>query len=193
MPRCNASSAFSSCSTEKYLGKEIGQDGSAGTNTVQRVNFSMQLKDLHSKPGHLIRRAQQIAVAIFMEECAGFDLTPVQYAALVAIRENPGIDATRLSALVAFDRSTLGVVLERLEARKLVKRYSSPDDKRIKLLKVSVAGSALVKRAEAAVVRAQERILAPLRASDRNTLMELLGQLVDLNNEASRVPLRLAG
>ena len=153
----------------------------------------MQLKDLHSKPGHLIRRAQQIAVAIFMEECAGFDLTPVQYAALVAIRENPGIDATRLSALIAFDRSTLGVVLERLEARKLVKRYSSPDDKRIKLLKVSIAGSALVKRAEAAVVRAQEQILAPLRASDRNTLMELLGQLVDLNNEASRVPLRLAG
>ena len=153
----------------------------------------MQLKDLHSKPGHLIRRAQQIAVAIFMEECADFDLTPVQYAALVAIRENPGIDATRLSALIAFDRSTLGVVLERLEARKLVKRYSSPDDKRIKLLKVSVAGGALVKRAEAAVVRAQERILAPLRLSDRNTLMELLGQLVDLNNEASRVPLRLAG
>lgn len=153
----------------------------------------MQLKDLHSKPGHLIRRAQQIAVAIFMEECAGFDLTPVQYAVLVAIRENPGIDATRLSALIAFDRSTLGVVLERLEVRRLVKRYSSPDDKRIKLLKVSVAGSALVKRAEAAVVRAQEQILAPLRVSDRNTLMELLGQLVDLNNEASRVPLRLAG
>ena len=86
----------------------------------------MQLKDLHSKPGHLIRRAQQIAVAIFMEECAGFDLTPVQYAVLVAIRENPGIDATRLSALIAFDRSTLGVVLERLEVRRLVKRYSSP-------------------------------------------------------------------
>ena len=153
----------------------------------------MQLKDLHSKPGHLIRRAQQIAVAIFMEECAGFDLTPVQYAVLVAIRENTGIDATRLSALIAFDRSTLGVVLERLEVRRLVKRYSSPDDKRIKLLKVSVAGSALVKRAEAAVVRAQERILVLLRVSDRNTLMELLGQLVDLNNEASRVPLRLAG
>ena len=74
-----------------------------------------------------------------------------------------------------------------------MKRYSSPDDKRIKLLKLSVAGSALVKRAEAAVLRAQERILAPLRPNDRNRLMELLGQLVDLNNEASRVPLRLAG
>lgn len=153
----------------------------------------MQLEDLYSKPGHLIRRAQQIAVAIFMEECADFDLTPVQYAALVAIRQNPGTDATRLSALIAFDRSTLGNVLERLEARKLVARYPSPDDKRIKLLKPTAAGSALVKRAEAAVLRAQERIVAPLRPDDRTKLIELLARLVDLNNEASRAPLRLAG
>jgi DNA-binding MarR family transcriptional regulator len=151
----------------------------------------MQLQDLHAMPGHLIRRAQQIAVAIFMEECAEFDLTPVQYAALAAIRENPGTDATRLSALIAFDRSTLGNVLERLEARKLVTRYSSPEDKRIKLLKLTAAGSGLVKRAEAAVLRAQERIVAPLRPEDRSKLIELLAQLVDLNNEASRAPLRL--
>ncbi len=144
-------------------------------------------------PGHLIRRAQQIAVAIFMEECADFDLTPVQYAALVAIRENVGVDATRLSALIAFDRSTLGNVLERLEARKLLKRYASPEDRRIKLLKLTGAGAALVKRAEATVRRAQERMLSPLPPKDRDRLMELLGQLVHLNNEASRVPLRLAG
>lgn len=153
----------------------------------------MLLRDLHSKPGHLIRRAQQIAVAIFMEECAGYDLTPVQYAALVAIRENPGTDATRLSALIAFDRSTLGNVLERLEARKLVTRYPSPEDKRIKLLKLSAAGGALVKRAQASVERAQGRILEPLKPADRKKLMELLGQLVELNNDASRVPQRLAG
>ena len=96
-----------------------------------------------------------------------------------------------MSALIAFDRSTLGNVLERLEARKLVTRYSSPEDKRIKLLKLTAAGSALVKRAEAAVLRAQERIVAPLRPEDRTKLIELLTQLVDLNNEASRAPLRL--
>ena len=58
---------------------------------------------------------QQIAVSIFVEECKAFDLTPVQYAALVAIHTHPGIDATRLSAVIAFDRSTLGNVIERLE------------------------------------------------------------------------------
>ena len=38
--------------------------------------------------------------------------------------------------------------------------------------------------------RAQARMLQPLKPADRKTLMALLTQLVDLNNEASRVPLR---
>jgi len=153
----------------------------------------MQLRDLHGTPGHLIRRAQQIAVALFMEECAELDLTPVQYAALVAVHEHPGIDATRLSALIAFDRSTLGNVLERLEARKLVQRYASPEDKRVKLLRLSPAGIAMLARASAPVMRAQQRILAPLKPSDRERLIVLLEQLVELNNEVSRAPQRAAG
>src|SRR4051812_9493883 len=72
---------------------------------------------VYTMPGHLFRRMQQIAVSIFVEECKDFDLTPVQYAALVAIRTHPGIDATRLSLVIAFDRSTLGSVLARLEAK----------------------------------------------------------------------------
>ena len=151
----------------------------------------MQLEDLHVMPGHLIRRAQQIAVAIFIEECAAYDLTPVQYAAMVAIQENEGIDATRLSAQIAFDRSTLGNVLERLEARGFVERYASPDDRRIKLLKLTVQGRDVTDRAEAAVRNAQDRMLAPLSPKDRRVLLDLLAQLVELNNDASRVPLRM--
>src|SRR6187402_2988632 len=100
---------------------------------------------VYAAPGYLFRRMQQIAVSIFMEECKAFDLTPVQYAALIAIHTHPGIDATRLSAVIAFDRSTLGSVIERLEAKDFVERKAA---------------------------------------------MGLLVQLVDLNNEASRVPLR---
>ena len=39
----------------------------------------MAMDDLYTKPGHLIRRAHQIVVGMFMEECAEHDLTPVQY------------------------------------------------------------------------------------------------------------------
>ena len=136
---------------------------------------------VYTAPGYLFRRMQQIAVAIFVEECREFDLTPVQYAALIAIQAHPGIDATRLSAVIAFDRSTLGNVIERKPSSK---------DKRIKLLYLTKAGAVLIGDIKPAVDRAQARILQPLKPIDRKTLMALLTQLVDLNNEASRVPLR---
>lgn len=148
----------------------------------------MSLEQLNRKPGHLIRRAQQIAVAVFMEECAQFDLTPVQYAALAAICLQPGVDATRLSQLIALDRSTIGSVLERLEAKSLVLRSASPEDRRIKLLHPSAAGRALLREVEAAVERAQQRIVAPLAPAQRKTFMRLLAQLVESNNALSRAP-----
>jgi MarR family transcriptional regulator, lower aerobic nicotinate degradation pathway regulator len=145
---------------------------------------------VYTAPGYLFRRMQQIAVAIFVEECRAFDLTPVQYAALVAIHTHPGIDATRLSAVIAFDRSTLGNVIERLEAKKLIERKPSAGDKRVKLLTLTKAGASLLRDIAPAVEQAQARMLQPLKAADRKALMALLSQLVDLNNEASRVPLR---
>lgn len=145
---------------------------------------------VYAAPGYLFRRMQQIAVSIFMEECRAFDLTPVQYAALIAIHTHPGIDATRLSAVIAFDRSTLGSVIERLQAKDYVERKPAPEDKRIKLLYLTKSGAAILREIIPAVERAQARMLEPLKPADRNKLMGLLVQLVDLNNEASRVPLR---
>jgi MarR family transcriptional regulator, lower aerobic nicotinate degradation pathway regulator len=145
---------------------------------------------VYTAPGYLFRRMQQIAVSIFIEECRACDLTPVQYAALVAIHTHPGIDATRLSAVIAFDRSTLGNVIERLQTKALIERKPSRGDKRIKLLYLTRAGAALLREIMPSVGRAQARMLQPLKAADRKTLMVLLTQLVDLNNEASRVPLR---
>lgn len=145
---------------------------------------------VYAKPGYLFRRMQQIAVSIFVEECRAFDLTPVQYAALVAVESHPGIDATRLSAVIAFDRSTLGSVIERLEAKRYIERKPAPEDKRVKLLYLTKSGAALLHAVTPSVDRAQSRMLAPLKPADRKTLLALLSQLVDLNNEASRVPLR---
>jgi len=145
---------------------------------------------VYAAPGYLFRRMQQIAVALFIEECRAFDLTPVQYAALIAIHTHPGIDATRLSAVIAFDRSTLGSVIERLEAKKLIDRKPSDEDKRVKLLYLTKAGAAILRDIMPSVEKAQARILQPLKPSDRKVLLSLLTQLVDLNNESSRVPLR---
>jgi MarR family transcriptional regulator, lower aerobic nicotinate degradation pathway regulator len=157
---------------------------------MQNKSAPVTMDAVYSKPGYLFRRMQQIAVAIFVEECRAYDLTPVQFAALVAIHTHPGIDATRLSAVIAFDRSTLGNVIERLEAKDYLERKPAREDKRVKLLYLTKAGAALLRDIMPSVDRAQARMLQPLKPADRKTLTALLTQLVDLNNEASRVPLR---
>ena len=144
--------------------------------------------EIHAMPGHLIRRAFQVSTAIFTEECAGLDMTSVQFAALVAIEANPEVDATRLSALVAFDRSTLGDVLERLEAKGWVARSPSRADRRVKFVRLTEEGAAALARAKPAVLRVQERLLAPLAPEDRVTMLRLLAQLAHLNDQAAPAP-----
>lgn len=151
------------------------------------------MHDIYTMPGHLIRRAQQISTALFTEECAAFDLTSVQFAALMAIRTSPGVDATRLSQLIAFDRSTIGGVLDRLESKGWIRRGPSPGDRRIKLIELTEGGADLLTRVEPAVERVQQRILGPLAPEDRATMLRLLAQLAEVHNEVTSAPLQILG
>ena len=134
--------------------------------------------DFSEAPGHLIRRAQQRAVAIFMEETVGFDVTPVQFAILNALMDDPGEDQITLSGRVAFDAATSGSVLGRLEAKGWVRREADPLDRRRKLLWITPEGEEVALRMKRAVSRAQQRIVSPLDARERDQLAALLAKLV---------------
>ena len=129
-------------------------------------------------PGHLIRRVHQLSTAYFSEEC-GSELTAVQYAALVAIGSHPGIDATRLSHIIYFDRSTIGDVLDRIESKGWIVRDSTADDRRIKLLTLAPAGQEVLRQVAPAIRRVQERLLAPLTSSEAKTIIRLLTKMAD--------------
>jgi DNA-binding MarR family transcriptional regulator len=141
---------------------------------------------LEDLPGHYIRRLQQIAVGIFLDETADYNVTPVQFALLFAVRREPGLDQRTIAGKIGFDTSTIGAVVDRLEGRGLVLRQVSPDDKRVRLLSVTSAGEALLKRVIPAMLRAQERMLEPLSKEDRPKFMQMIKRIVDENNEFSR-------
>jgi MarR family transcriptional regulator, lower aerobic nicotinate degradation pathway regulator len=144
--------------------------------------------DLDNLPGYYIRRLQQIAVAIFLDESREFEITPVQYAALQAISDHPGIDQRTLARRIGFDTSTIGGVIDRLDARGLVLRSASDTDRRVRLLTLTAAGASLTRTVVPAMLRAQERILAPLPKTERAEFMRMLRTLVTANNEMSRAP-----
>ena len=146
---------------------------------------TLPLTDL---PGHYIRRLQQIAVGVFMEETQTFGVTPVQFAALNALLATPGIDQRTLAASIGFDTSTIGGVVDRLEARGWLQRQVSPEDRRARLLTLTPEGQRLLQDVAASVLSTQQRILAPLSEDERRTFLRMLKVLVATNNEASRAP-----
>jgi DNA-binding MarR family transcriptional regulator len=148
--------------------------------TRQRVRESFS-----RLPGHLIRRVHQLSTAHFAEEC-GSELTAVQYAALVTIGAHPGIDATRLSEIIFFDRSTIGDVLDRMESKGWIRREATPADRRIKLLELSSAGRGVLQEVEPGIRRVQERLLAPLTAAEARTLVRLLAKMADAAEDDGR-------
>lgn len=160
---------------------------SGGPYTYGMVH-PITLDELYVRPGFLLRRAHQIAVGIFVEECAAYGLTPPQHSTLIVIDHHSGLDQAALARAIGFDRATTGQVVEGLEARRLLKRQNSRTDRRRKTLMLTPQGRALMKRAAVAIQRTSERLLQPLRPRQRRHFVELLLQLTGELNHASRSP-----
>jgi DNA-binding MarR family transcriptional regulator len=144
--------------------------------------------DLYEHPGHLLRRAQQIAVSLFYDEL-GSELTPVQYAILSRLAGHPGIDQVSLAGLAAIDTSTGATVCARLEEKGLLERRVIPHNRRQRALTITPEGTRLLAALEDGAQRLRQRLLAPLSPPEQAQFMALLEKLVDGNNAQSRAPL----
>jgi DNA-binding MarR family transcriptional regulator len=133
----------------------------------------------------------QIHLALFAEECAEFDITPVQYSILTVAGAQPGLDQAQLAYEVGVDRATLANVLARLEGKHLVKRKPSVSDKRVKLVSLTARGAAVLEQMLLPVQRAHDRTIAALPATEQAQFLKLLTRLVDAENAYGRAPLRL--
>jgi DNA-binding MarR family transcriptional regulator len=147
------------------------------------------LQELYSRPGFLLRRGHQIAVSIFMQECEKTGLTPPQHGVLIAAGQHPGLSQSDVARLLGFDRATIGQVVKGLEARGLLRRGSSHDNRRNKALVLTPKGAAVLKRAALAMHRISTRLLSPFNPKERKLFMALLSRLTARLNTESRTPL----
>ncbi len=141
------------------------------------------------RPGVLFRRAHQIAVGIFVQECAALALTPPQHSTLFVIGRRPGLNQAEIARTLGFDRATIGQIIDRLEARGLISRSHSVGSKRNMALELKPEGRALLRDAEEPVRRMSDRMLASLSRGEQILLIEMLSKLTTALNSESRTPL----
>jgi DNA-binding MarR family transcriptional regulator len=145
---------------------------------------------LSARPGYLVRRLNQIHASLFYEECKDFNVTPVQYGMLTAISFAPGMDQTALGHELGLDRTNTADVLRRLEERGLVMREVSKQDGRVRNAFTTKEGEKIIKTMYPSMLRAQERLLAPLSETEKKKFMQLLHKILEENNEHGRASMR---
>lgn len=136
--------------------------------------------------GHLIRRLHQLSSHVFarhMQE-AGIDLTPVQFAAMDAIAAHPGIDQASVAALIAYDRATIGGVIDRLEQKGYVARVVSKRDRRAREVRLTDAGRYVFDEILPRVSGLQDEILPGLTADERASFLALARKVIDTGDGA---------
>jgi DNA-binding MarR family transcriptional regulator len=156
--------------------------------TASSTTVDWKSLDLRTQPGHFARRMQQVAVALFVQEVGDLALTPVQYSALHAVCEQPGIDQKTLAGSIGYDTSTIAGVLDRLEARGLLSRSVSPTDRRARLLSPTKEGLDMLEALIPRMLKAQERLLDPLSPKERSEFMRMMKTVVETYAALSVIP-----
>src|SRR5262245_20599531 len=147
---------------------------------------------LGDRPGFLIRRLHQIHIALFLEGCARFGITPVQYSVMTALEREGPLDQISLAREVGIDRANATDVIRRLEARGVLRRAADETDSRVKVCSITAAGRRLTARMLPAVEQAHAQTIAALPPRERSAFVGSLRRLVQANNELGRTKLRLS-
>ena len=130
-------------------------------------------------------RAWQLMVKFFFAQrehlpgsCGEFELSPVQCHVLHLLEPGRPVPMGRLAETLSCDASNVTGLVDRLEARGLVRRRPSPADRRVKVLELTPAGSRLRARLLKQMTR-QSLPLARLSVRERRTLVRILETLVE--------------
>ena len=141
----------------------------------------------HGMAGHAIRRLHQISTQTFARhmQAAGIDLTSVQFAAMDAIATHPGTDQAGIATLIAYDRATIGGVIDRLVQKGYVSRSIARHDRRARELVLTESGTNTLKQVLPVVTALQDDILAGLSPKERDTFTALATKAVRLSESAT--------
>ena len=131
---------------------------------------------LEDEPGHLIRRAQQLAVSTF-HAVHGRHVTPIQYAILCALSDAPGIDQVTRAQKVALDTATAADIATRLEIKGWILREMLP--RRQRRLSLTPAGETVLQELRPQVDALYAQLMRNLAPAEQQEFMRLLRKFVD--------------
>lgn len=128
--------------------------------------------------GHLIRRAQQVHHAAWLEHVSR-EVSSVQFAALSVLEATPGASQAELGAQLDLDRSTIADLVARMSAHGLISRTGDAADRRRKVLTLTERGADTLRELRPRVEGIEPIVTGGLGEADRAELRRMLRAIVE--------------
>lgn len=144
---------------------------------------------LERSPIQLFHRALQVALDVYAEEAGKSGVTQRQYAVLAAVETSEGLTQTDLVRITGIDRSTLADMAARMIKKGLLERERSASDARANAVRLTDAGREALEAARPMMAAADERLLRLLSSGKRESLVNILRDLVKAGERGSVVEL----
>ncbi|MET8089927.1 MarR family winged helix-turn-helix transcriptional regulator [Micromonospora sp. NPDC005220] len=121
---------------------------------------------------HLARRMRLRSESVL----APLGLRPRHLVALTVLRAGGGTGQQALATILEMDSTNIVGLLNDLEAKQLIERRRSPEDRRRHVVELTEYGAKRLNEAECALASAEDEVLAALDSAERETLYELLSR-----------------
>jgi MarR family transcriptional regulator, temperature-dependent positive regulator of motility len=128
--------------------------------------------------GHLLRRAQQLHVAVWLRDVCS-ETTSVQFAALTVLDQRPGASQSDLGRALDLDRSTIADLVARMVRRGLIERERDEHDRRRNVLQLTATGRDELARLRPRVEAIEATLTAGLSPGERDQLRGLLHRALE--------------
>lgn len=126
---------------------------------------------------HLARATVTTQAAFQRHIAAVFELNKIEFSLLMLVMANPGIVPKRLARALAVTAPKLTLLLDGLQARKLIQRERNAADGRSQHLLLTDRGRKLARDAASAAEPMERELLGSLSRAEHAMLIELLGKL----------------
>jgi DNA-binding MarR family transcriptional regulator len=146
---------------------------------VQAASRELDLDALRQTPGFMIRILQLLNFEAFYRHFKALELSPIEYAILIIVRDNKTVTQSELAAVLKMHLPNLVKILFVMEEAGIMKRKRSARDKRAVELSLSAAGQRRADEASRLGEIFNARTLAPLSKPEQTAFVQMLARLAD--------------
>ena len=169
---------------DRLQGLSYGAFTDRGFLVLENMDFNKQAFPV------LLRGAWFGINRAFRQKLERISITPVQYTVLRNLSEGEGrvLNQQNLADLLSTNKNNLADLLNRMEERKLVKRYGNPKDQRNKKVTITKKGTNEFMRSRKHALNLQGEILARFSMKEKSALLSYFSRCNEKLDELDQVP-----